>query len=264
MVRRLTARDVPAALELSRAAAWNQTADDWVRLLALDPEGCLGCECDDHLVATATLLAYGGDLAWLGMVLTHPDYRRRGFARQVVEAALALADRHGIRTVKLDATDQGRPLYLQFGFEDEQSIERWRREPGPQPAAPITLPTGPPDLDLDRVAFGADRTRFVETLGPALLFDGGFAMHRAGRVARYLGPCIGHDPKPVEAALQTLIAAYPTDPWFWDLLPDQAHAVAIARSLGFARVRRLTRMRRGAPTLSQDHLIYAIAGFEAG
>src|SRR5262245_43062166 len=114
MVHRLTYEDVAAAFELSEAAGWNQTQQDWRRLLALEPEGCFGCECDGRLVATSTLLCHGPELAWLGMVLTHPDYRRRGFAAQLVEAALVLAQRRGIASVKLDATDQGRPLYLRF------------------------------------------------------------------------------------------------------------------------------------------------------
>src|SRR2546430_8956029 len=41
--------------------------------------------------------------------------------------ALALADRIKIETVKLDATDQGRPLYVKMGFRCEQSVERWSR-----------------------------------------------------------------------------------------------------------------------------------------
>jgi hypothetical protein len=75
-LRLLLAADLPSAMELSHLAGWNQTIDDWQTLSWLDPEGCLGIEVDDRIVATTTLLCYGRRLAWIGMVLTMPDYRR--------------------------------------------------------------------------------------------------------------------------------------------------------------------------------------------
>jgi GNAT superfamily N-acetyltransferase len=264
MIRRLTFADISAAFELSYAAGWNQTVEDWRRLLALEPDGCFGSDGDGRLVATATLLCYGQDLAWLGMVLTHPDYRRRGFARRLVEAALAFAEHRGIRSMKLDATDQGRPLYLRFGFEDEQPVERWHRKPGPLRCPPHAFSMGAPDSQLDRAAFGADRGRFLTALGNAWLLDNAFAMHRSGSRAHYLGPCVARDPGEAASAIRATVASYAVEPWFWDLLPNHKEAVEIARSLGFAPVRRLIRMRRGAPLSTDDPLVYAIGGFEAG
>ena len=104
---------------------------DWERMITLEPLGCFGIEQDDRIVATTTLLTYGRDLAWVGMVSTHAEYQRRGYARQLVTAALELASAREIRSVKLDATDQGRPLYASLGFTDEQPIERWLRNPAP-------------------------------------------------------------------------------------------------------------------------------------
>jgi predicted GNAT family acetyltransferase len=59
-------------------AGWNQTPEDWRRLIELEPFGCFGFVADERLVATTTLLTYHSDMAWIGMVLTHSDYRRRG------------------------------------------------------------------------------------------------------------------------------------------------------------------------------------------
>jgi hypothetical protein len=33
----LTERDIPGAMRLKEAAGWNQTEDDWLRLLKLEP-----------------------------------------------------------------------------------------------------------------------------------------------------------------------------------------------------------------------------------
>jgi hypothetical protein len=56
ILRSLAASGLPAALELSEQAGWNQTADDWHMLIDLAPEGCLAIEVEGDLAATTTLL----------------------------------------------------------------------------------------------------------------------------------------------------------------------------------------------------------------
>src|SRR2546430_8621883 len=126
-LRLMTTDDLAAATELSVAAGWNQTPEDWQMLIGLEPHNCLAIEADDRLVSTTTLLCYSQRLAWIGMVLTSANYRGRGFARRLLAAALDGADALGIETVKLDATEQGRPLYERVGFQAEQAVERWSR-----------------------------------------------------------------------------------------------------------------------------------------
>src|SRR5438270_12458766 len=111
VMRNLIASDIPAAMQLSAEAGWNQTFEDWCTLLELSPEGCLAIEVDGQLAATTTLLCYGRKLAWIGMVLTTAEYQRRGFAKRLLALALQNADKMGIATIKLDATEQGQPLY---------------------------------------------------------------------------------------------------------------------------------------------------------
>src|SRR5579871_2520069 len=116
LVRLLKEEDVAAATELSAEAGWNQTVDDWRMLLQLAPDGCFGMDADGRLVSTATFVCFGRELAWIGMVLTTAAYRRRGFARKLLGQAIERADELGIESLKLDATDQGQPLYESLGF----------------------------------------------------------------------------------------------------------------------------------------------------
>lgn len=261
-MRFLTFDDVAAACELSEAAGWNQTASDWQRLLELEPIGCFGISEDGRLVATTTLLTYGRDMAWVGMVLTHAEYQRRGFARQLVTAALELAMARGIRCVKLDATDQGKPLYSSLGFEDEQPVQRWWRSSGPVVDQP--LPTGPVPAREDRIAFSVNRSKFVTTLGEPFVLDDGYVLHRPGSRAHYLGPCVARNTATAYRLIGATLALHAESPWFWDLLPSNPAAVALARDFGFEPVRRLTRMVRGEPIRGEDSMVFAIAGFEAG
>lgn len=264
MIRSLTASDVPDALELSDAAGWNQTEADWLRLVNIAPDGCLGIERYGRIVATTTLLSYGDVLAWIGMVLTHRDHQRKGYARTLLEHALTAAAGRGIRTIKLDATDQGRPLYLAMGFRDEQPVERWAREPEASIAS-IRVAHGRHDVELDRAAFGADRGPLLVTLGEALVADHGHVFYRPGARARYLGPCIAASP---DTAAKVISAALCegglAEPWYWDLLPRNEQAVRLARRFGFRPVRHLVRMVRGEEMTGNESMVYAIAGFEAG
>jgi len=271
ILRRLAASDVPAALELSEEAGWNQTVDDWRMLIDLAPEGCLAIEVDGELATTTTLLCYGRRLAWIGMVLTKQSYRGRGFARRLLTQALALADRTAIETVKLDATDQGRPLYEKMGFRSEEVVERWTR-PGSGHATGTKVPIGERPAEnwrmADHRAFGADRSELLEKLArrgrPPFVIDGSYWLTRPGRYSHYLGPSVCDAPRTARALIERALPTAGTRDCSWDLFPSNAAAVAIARDLAFTPTRRLQRMVRGKDLRADNDSIYAIAGFELG
>jgi GNAT superfamily N-acetyltransferase len=268
-IRLLNLRDIPAALQLSSGAGWNQTAEDWRLLLQLEPEGCFCIQMDDALAATATLFCYERQLAWVGMVLTHPDYRRRGLATRLLMCALARADALGIRTVKLDATEQGQPLYVNLGFAPEQGVERWFRASRRiiHKAGSACTTDSPMWRVLDANAFGVDRGTLLQALvrrGRCFTNANAFLLTRTGRNSRYLGPCVARDPDSARELIQLEIQNREAGGWSWDLFPQNHHAVALATQLGFAPQRRLVRMSRGEELPGDAQLTYAIAGFEFG
>jgi ribosomal protein S18 acetylase RimI-like enzyme len=57
-------------------------------------------------------------------VWTHPDYRRRGLARRLMETALAEARRRNIKVTALHASDEGRELYEQLGYKKSREMIR--------------------------------------------------------------------------------------------------------------------------------------------
>lgn len=265
--RPLTAADIPGAMRLSQSAGWNQLEQDWRRAIELEPEGCFGIELDGLLVSTVTSICYGRDLAWIGMVLTAPEYRGRGLARQSVERALALLDARGAACVKLDATPMGNPLYRKLGFVEERPIERWLL-PAAHGAVPPELDAYEPDASRDFDAFGADRGRLLarlEALEAASVRGCGYAMGRPGRNAAYFGPCVAGDAAAARRLAEWFLGRHADEPVYWDLLPENREAARLARSFGFAPHRELVRMTRGsgrAPAAPDQ--VYAIAGFEFG
>lgn len=272
--------DVSSAMELSAAANWNQTPEDWCRIIQL-PTGA--CRCIEHagkIVATATLLAYGTQLAWIGMVLTRPEYRRQGLARRLMEDIIMIAERRDIRTLKLDATDEGRLLYENLGFVVEKTVERWGRDGESITAQDRVVSQGHAYslrltdelFSLDAEAFGVSRKELVAALsqtGKGNATADGYVLSRHGRTARYLGPCVAG----AEFEAQQLIGAhlekeesegFKSISWYWDLLPTNSAAIRCARKFGFTHRRTLWRMRRGKLMENKDAMVYAIAGFELG
>jgi GNAT superfamily N-acetyltransferase len=270
-VRLLTPGDLEQACELSEAAGWNQTGDDWLRVFQLQPDLCAGVDCDGRLAATGAAVCYGAGpappLAWIGMVLTRPEYRGRGFARAIMESLTGALDLRRVECVRLDATDLGRPLYLKLGFVDEAPIERWflpACPAAPAPGSAVSAYSPRPELDL--AAFGADRGTVLAALagGGAACSGDGFAMARPGRVAAYFGPCVAANETSARALLEWFLARHRAQPAYWDLLPDNRAAAALAREYGFEPRRRLVRMRRGRSLPYRADYLYAAAGFEFG
>jgi ribosomal protein S18 acetylase RimI-like enzyme len=267
-IRRLCPSDLDGALRLTRAAGWNQLAADWERLLFLEPEGCFVLECDGQIAASTTVLCYGNDLAWVGMVLTAPEFRRRGFAESLIVHALEFAESRKIANLKLDATDSGIELYRKYGFVNECEIERWRRNPGP--IGPAEVSPYSPDAVYDRMNFGADRTRLLKELaklGAASILEEGYAMGRPGFSAAYFGPCVAKSGAVARRLLHWFLADNAAQPVFWDLFPANKEAVRIAEEFGFSPVRRLTRMvlsHAGAHRIPTSPDVFAIGGFELG
>ncbi len=58
----------------------------------------------------------GGEEAYLLNVYTEPEHRRRGLARQLMQAILAWCDARRISRLTLHASDEGRLLYESLGF----------------------------------------------------------------------------------------------------------------------------------------------------
>ena len=271
LVRALPPADIPAAMRLKEAAGWNQTETDWRNLLEFAPETCFGVECDGTIAATTTAACYGSRLAWIGMVLTHPEYRRRGFGRRLMEHALEALAARQVEWIKLDATDMGAPLYRDLGFEDECPIERWGGN-APEGAATRATACHVDWGALDRAAFGADRARLLSMLAPlgaAAIPGEGYAMGRPGSKAAYFGPCVSRSPEAARELLAWFAARYPHQAVYWDLLPGNAGSVRLARESGFEPLRRLVRMvrkgtRDAAAMDNHDEQVFAIAGFEYG
>lgn len=261
--------DIPAALQLCRAAGWNQIAADWRRLLEYEPEGCFVAQRDDAVVGTVTTTRHGNDLAWIGMMLVHPEQRRQGIAVALMNHSLQYLADCGVRCIKLDATPEGEHVYEQIGFSAEWTMTRWRREPFEGNAEPLDATSSSfldrnklhDCLQSDRKVFGADRSEWIRRLlsGSEIRRRGAMTgLIRPGFLASYLGPFFvdpDADASEIIADGYGLIGELvggTSAPVFWDIPDPNLTAVEVARMLRFEPTRKLTRMWMGSRRVESD------------
>ena len=281
-IRLLEESDIPAAMRLEELACWNQTEDDWRRLLRLEPRGCFCAVEDGDVVGTTTTTTYDKQLAWIGMVLVDPERRRAGIATRLMKTAL-LYLKERVSTVMLDATAEGRHVYEKLGFGVEAVIERWEGFVADTPARSGEL-KGAMQLDsktrrellaLDRRAFGADRSKLIEILiesacvEPVLATDsdGGlqsYALARRGSNADYVGPIVTSDPEQAGPLLDRVLDQMSGRPIYVDLNSAFEKGAELLAARGFVKQRDLIRMRHGKPNRATSSWVFAIAGPEIG
>ncbi len=95
-------------------------ASDWEARTGLSQTQASGfiAYANDEPVACACTVALLNCL-YVGMVATHPDHRKRGFAEAVMRHSLQVAaSKTGLTRSVLHASDMGRPLYAQMGYHD--------------------------------------------------------------------------------------------------------------------------------------------------
>jgi GNAT superfamily N-acetyltransferase len=259
-LRNMTEQDIPAGLRLNTLAGWNQTARDWRRFLDNSPSGCFAMEHDGAVIGTAATIAYQDRLAWIGMVLVDPGYRKQGIGTRLLERAIDFLDRLPIGAAKLDATPLGKPLYEKLGFVPEYEIERWilRRADRPAAAAAVGAPLTPVGKEriygLDRELFGADRGFLLRSLAEEApefamaAFEGptlSYAFGRHGLFADHLGPWVAGSRPGAKTLLEDFLARSLRDTLIVDAVRSHSAAVELLDAFGFRPSRPLTRMVRG-------------------
>ncbi|KYG99869.1 GNAT family N-acetyltransferase [Bradyrhizobium sp. DOA1] len=266
LVLKLGVQDAIAGLALSTEAHWNQTEEDW-RIFLRDGI-VFGIRDGARLVATAALLPYSGNNAWISMVLVSGTHRRRGLATRLVDACLETARKNGL-TSWLDATPDGAAVYGPLGFTPTLELRRLKLTSaesslGPAPAAATLESLRARDLR----ATGLDRTAllaaFAQRSGSRILAaNDAIALVRSGRTARHIGPLFADDAADA-LALVDAIARSETRPLLLDAVASQRTFLDGLLAAGWTIERPFQRMRCGPVTIAAEEMPFAVAGPEFG
>ena len=266
--------------------------------LRVQPDGWFVLADGDEIVSVAGAISYGS-FCWVGLVATDPGYRGRGLAGRLSAHLVDWAWQRGCKTVALDASEAGRPVYERLGFQvagftaelellalaggDGGLADGERAGDGGRPGGGGGSPgraaravTGAGELvALDLDVFGADRSALLWALSE----DGErrcYGLPGGGGLAGYvfagpggLGPGCARD----EAAAAALAGAALRDAAAWAdpatrgrvLVPAESDYLPTLLGLGLAERRRLTHMRLGEQVLpGERHRLLAQTSYAAG
>ena len=276
-LRPMTAADIADGMRLKDEAGWNQVEADWRRFLALGGGGCFVAEREGRIVGSVTTCRFGS-IGWVAMLLVEEAHRGAGLGRGLLIRAIEHLEARGVRSVRLDATPQGRPLYESLGFRVDFQLGRFR---GVVTHAGIDgeIRQGrSADLDqiaaLDRRATGTDRrvllARFLadnplecRVAGPVGGPIRGYVLWRPGSSADQVGPCIA-EPDVGRALLDDSGRRLAGRPVIVDIPTDHGEAVAWAEGCGLRELREFWRMTRGEAVVEDLARLWASSGPEMG
>jgi GNAT superfamily N-acetyltransferase len=254
--------DLDACMELRESVGWNQQRRDWELFLSFRPEGCFVAVAGSKVVGTVTTIDYDARFSWIGMVIVHPEFRRRGIGTALLERAIASLE--ACETIKLDATPAGKKVYDRLGFVDEYGLVRLTgtaRISGAAPEdadpgiTPLTSEHLPVVAEFDAPIFGADRHRVLAAwreraprYARILLRDNrvrGYCMGRPGRNYETIGPVVAADPGTALALIRTVLREIGPRPACIDCFDHSPDFLRALENLGLSPQRPFIRMFRG-------------------
>lgn len=260
------------AMLLSTESGWNQTEADWQ--LFLRHGTVFGLIEDGALAASAAIMPYGSEIAWISMVLTRKRRRGHGFGTRLLKHCLSVIETEG-RTALLDATPAGEIIYSRLGFEGFETFTRWAGIAGGKPPAVAAAPDTVAAIAGMNRAFGADRSALLANFAnrrPDLCRyeqnTGLSSFGRDGRLATQIGPVIAPSKNPGSPETADLVAAlisHIEGPVFLDVVDGCTELETRLEALGFEKQRPFLRMKRG-PWLPPENgpATAVIAGPEFG
>jgi predicted GNAT family N-acyltransferase len=256
---------------------WDHGRHFILRASALGDDAAL----DPATIIAATSAIMAGPVAVIGNVITRPGLRGRGLGHAVMSATLAWLRETGARSVLLDATSAGQPLYQKVGFVAQErswiahaplaslDLDTLRKRTGATHVQLRAMDDLPVIAALDQAAFGGDRLellRLVASASDCWLYTAGGAGEPDGyllvraleppRTGVRIGPWVA---KTAEVGAALLAAAlHPDAPWLAEIASvgdPQVSDPPVSFSTSAASVEALSLFRAIGGTLELDDVV---------
>lgn len=258
IVRPMLLKDLKSAMDLSKSEGWNQTEKDWRLLLDNQLNTCVVSLYGQKVIGTATAINYSNLEGWIGMVLVEKEFRRQGVGRMLVTDIIEKL--YGFKSVKLDATPAGQPLYQQLGFIEERVLYRMINPSFKSikndilDLTPVHIQKENVDeiIKFDRDIFGVDRAYLLKTIlqnypGKAFLLKQngrlcGYILGRDGVRFNYIGPVFALTNSDAEALISEALKSLCDQSVTLDVQFDKIELIEWLESIGFIRQRQFVRM----------------------
>lgn len=281
ILRKMLLSDMDSLMKLKDAEKWNQIEKDWALLISYKESVNLVAVLDDRIVGSITAINYDNSVAWIGMMLVDKEYRGRGISKLLLLDAMDKLKK--CRSIKLDATPAGRPVYLKLGFRDEHTLYRMTNPSltkislidNLNKTERIKSADIPKVCAFDNIVFGADRTELIKTLyerGPDLAWlikennkVAGYCLGRRGKNYTQVGPLSASSSQLAKALIQSATSLLNGLPVVLDICADKTALKEGLEACGFIAQRPFERMYlRNNPHPGVIENQYLISGPELG
>ncbi len=278
-IRKMQETDLSSLMDLKSAEGWNQTEQDWKLLMSYPDSVNLVAIVSERIVGSVTGINYSGQVAWIGMMLVDKAFRGRGVARKLMQSTIDLLKT--CRTIKLDATPAGYPVYAKIGFERELTLLRMTHPglplivEGSDPGVAIQSKDIPEIIEYDKQVFGANRGNLIRHLygeAPELAFCvrsdqqlTGFCLGRAGSRFTQVGPLYATSLEVALTLVKAVLTRLSGKACVVDIHADKKELVLWLTQAGFITARFFERMyltENNYPGRVQEQ--YFISGPELG
>ncbi len=169
-IRPMRSDELTFASECTALEGWaGETLAAFEGFLSNDPEGCLIAEEAGAPVGICVATSYGKN-GFVGELVVRREGRGRGVGPRLFESAVNYLKARGAGNIYLDGVAKAAPFYELSGFRTVCGSLRFAGRPeelaqaggpGSGSVRPMRAEDFPPVLELDREAFGADRSFFL-------------------------------------------------------------------------------------------------------
>lgn len=268
--------DIPGLINLSTSVGWDYDEDEINTIMSVGTVYGHKTE-QDKIISSAAIIPYGNNLASIGMVIVHENYRGYGLGKELTQACIHSVSNYV--TIMLIATKEGYPLYEKLGFQATTCVHKLLSDnnisfyPTLKKCDYDILPLTDNHFihihELDRYAVGADREFFLKSRmkqakqGVVVREKNGnvigYGLSIEGPIHLILGPivAINHD---IATYITHHLATGYKGKLRIDVPNEQGSFIASLKQYGFKEVSRPPVMIKNATELPRrNNTLYGIA-----
>lgn len=243
-IRLMTQNDVEFAFHCTQAEGWAGSSKEiFYDFLEHDRNGCF-IACEDKRAVGICVATHYKRTGFIGELIVINDMRGRGIGSALFQSARQYLYCLGINTIYLDGELQAVPIYEKYQFKKKCLSMRFTGKLAGKKygdVRPVVLEDLPVIYELDRIAFGDDRSFFLKklhTLYPryCLVLEKnnticGYIMARPGQNLITVGPWVITDNSAeADILFQTLAAQTGDQQWRIGVLESNQPAVELLRA----------------------------------
>lgn len=261
--------ELALALDWAAEEGWNPGLFDVESFYQADPNGFFLGELDREPIGCISAVAYEAHFGFLGLYIVKPEFRGRGFGRQLWKVALDYLGTE--RIIGLDSVLAQQENYQKSGFQAAYRHLRYQIIGGGNLPDGVTQLQDIPWESLlayDRQCFPAERESFLRAWlkQPDSAAWGnltqkqltGYGVIRPCHTGFKIGPLFADNEQIANKLLQALLTHAPNVPVFLDIPTANPAAISLTRSWGMQPVFETVRMYvRGQPALSLAYVFGA-------